>query len=155
MGLSRARVGYSRGMNRPWLVALWLGLVGPACLGSYAKVECNEDGDCEGDEHCEDGKCEKVGGQVCANDADCYGGCKPCAEAGPCLAVVNACLANQQCVDLDVCYFDPSFCGGDLSCGEINCDPAFPSGVADYRAYLSCVFCQECVGPCGTAALCQ
>ncbi|MEZ4447144.1 MAG: hypothetical protein R3B72_49150 [Polyangiaceae bacterium] len=142
-------------MPRFAVLLLLAPLTHAACFGNYAKVTCTRDSDCDTGEECRAEDCQPAAPQACGDASDCQLGCKPCAEAGPCKAVVETCLANPQCVSIDTCYWDPNFCNGDAQCAAQSCDPTYPDGVVPYANYLACVFCQECATVCGTAAFCQ
>jgi len=82
-----------------------------------------------------------TGGAATCEDAaaDC-GGCWSCAESGPCLALGNACFADEFCTCMYFC--DDDYC--------FECEPSYwPEGDQMWADFSDCIICYECPGDCG------
>ncbi|MFO0761856.1 MAG: hypothetical protein U0359_35775 [Byssovorax sp.] len=84
---------------------------------------------------------------VCDNTGNCQdpGGdtCVQCAVNGPCQAEIEACQANDQCIQYNDCT---------NNCGDPGCQQAcamkFPDGQKIFFALVDCVVCKVCVNDC-------
>lgn len=89
--------------------------------------------------------CDAIG--TCGNTGE---GCVGCAVAGPCLAVYDACFANDDCVKYQQCL---TMCAGDALC-DGACEQQIPAGKAPFDAFSQCVLCEECPMSCGPSPTC-
>jgi hypothetical protein len=99
--------------------------------------------------------------QECRNTCQATTGCPASCESGDCTACQNCafgagglceddldiCLANPECLALDMCYGGCS----DQTCYD-NCSIMHSDGIADWNAIYLCGICQECPNDCSPNA---
>jgi hypothetical protein len=77
------------------------------------------------------------------------GDCVACAASNFCSAEMGLCQSSSPCANIFNCIgkcFD-----GDLEC-EALCEKPNPDGLADFRALVQCVYCNECFNECPSHA---
>lgn len=89
-----------------------------------------------------------TGGGTCDNTFDCQT-CQVCADAGPCLYELDACLYDYDCLDFASCI---ETCV-DQACYD-SCGSYYPYGESLYLDYASCVICSACYNDCDGASAC-
>ncbi len=89
-----------------------------------------------------------TGGSTCDNTFDCQL-CQTCADAGPCMYELDACLYDYDCLDYASCI-DPCV---DQACYD-TCGAYYPYGEALFLDYASCVVCGACYNDCDGASAC-
>ena len=87
-----------------------------------------------------------VGPPICDMTGDCQF-CAECAQQGPCIGPLDACINNQLCIDFLSCL-EP--CMGSPGCFQM-CAQANPDGAQLYLEAIQCIVCEQCPSDCNGA----
>jgi len=89
----------------------------------------------------------------CSSEPTCSA-CDTCANDGPCQQARDACEQNQDCMNFRGCMEQCGANPGDPHCVP-SCEEDYDEPTRNlFYEWFRCVYCEQCVGPCGTAPQC-